>query len=276
MAQTISTDFIPDVTGRDLGTPAKRWDAYLRDVDISGNFTAANLVAVALNTAAQIVSTLPDGTAPLSVLSQTKVANLNVDLLDGKDWASPLAIGTGTPAAANFTTLGVSGQITSSLATGTAPINVASTTKCPNLNADLLDGADWTNPPAMGAGTAIPSIVATAATITTGIVTNDTITNLTLAGSVAQNGAGLKIKSITTGSVPASGGADVTLTWTTAFADTSYAVFTSVEDATTGLSTLSVTQVISKLAASVKVRVRNVDAGAAHTGTLWVLAIRFA
>lgn len=33
-----------------------------------------------------------------------------------------------------------SGQITSTLATGTAPISVASTTMCTNLNADLLDG----------------------------------------------------------------------------------------------------------------------------------------
>ena len=39
-------------------------------------------------------------------------------------------------------TLGVSGQITSTVATGTAPFVVASTTKVANLNADLLDGND--------------------------------------------------------------------------------------------------------------------------------------
>ena len=34
----------------------------------------------------------------------------------------------------------ISGQLTSTLATGTAPISVTSTTLCPHLNADLLDG----------------------------------------------------------------------------------------------------------------------------------------
>lgn len=36
------------------------------------------------------------------------------------------------------------GKIKSLVATGTAPIDVDSTTKCPNLNADLLDGLDST------------------------------------------------------------------------------------------------------------------------------------
>jgi hypothetical protein len=38
-----------------------------------------------------------------------------------------------------------SGQITSTLTTGTAPINVNSNTVCPNLNADLLDGLHSSN-----------------------------------------------------------------------------------------------------------------------------------
>ena len=37
-------------------------------------------------------------------------------------------------------TVGITGQITSSIAAGTAPLNVTSTTMCPNLNADMLDG----------------------------------------------------------------------------------------------------------------------------------------
>lgn len=40
--------------------------------------------------------------------------------------------------------MGITGQITSTLSTGTAPINVTSTTMCPNLNADKLDGYDAT------------------------------------------------------------------------------------------------------------------------------------
>ena len=45
------------------------------------------------------------GTAPLVIASTTKVSNLNVDLLDGGDWASPAAIGTTAPAAITGTTV---------------------------------------------------------------------------------------------------------------------------------------------------------------------------
>jgi hypothetical protein len=38
----------------------------------------------------------------------------------------------------------VTGQITSDLTTGTAPLDVSSTTRCDNLNADMLDGAHGT------------------------------------------------------------------------------------------------------------------------------------
>lgn len=48
--------------------------------------------------------------------------------------ASPPAIGGTAPAAANFTTIGATGQITSTLATGTAPFVVASTTPVANLS----------------------------------------------------------------------------------------------------------------------------------------------
>jgi hypothetical protein len=50
-------------------------------------------------------SVVATGTAPLIVASTTKVTNLNADLLDGADWASPIAIGTGTPANGTFADL---------------------------------------------------------------------------------------------------------------------------------------------------------------------------
>jgi hypothetical protein len=49
-----------------------------------------------------------------------------------------------------FSTISVTGQITSTLATGTPPFVIASTTKVNNLNADLLDGTDWTAPGTIG------------------------------------------------------------------------------------------------------------------------------
>lgn len=58
-----------------------------------------------VSTTKQLISTLAIGTAPLVVTSTTKVTNLNADLLDDSDWASPSAIGTGTPANGTFVDL---------------------------------------------------------------------------------------------------------------------------------------------------------------------------
>ena len=120
-------------------------------------------------------STLATGSAPFVVASTTKVANLNVDLLDGADWSSPAAIGFTTPAGGAFTTLtasstvggagftglfasppalgstarstgafttlAASGVFTSTVATGTAPFTVSSTTQVANLNAATAGNA---------------------------------------------------------------------------------------------------------------------------------------
>lgn len=101
----------------------------------------------------QLTSTIATGTAPMVITSTTKVVNLNADLLDGNDWATPAGIGTTTPNSGAFTSLSYSGQLTSTVATGTAPLVVSSTTKVNNLNVDLLDGADWASPAAIGTTT---------------------------------------------------------------------------------------------------------------------------
>lgn len=118
-----------------------------------GATSASTGAFTTLSANGQITSTLATGTAPLVVASVTKVSNLNADLLDGADWAAPGTIGGTTPASANFTTISASGQVTSTLATGTAPFVVASTTKVANLNADQVDGGDWAVPGALGSTT---------------------------------------------------------------------------------------------------------------------------
>lgn len=76
--------------------------------------------------------------------------------------ATPPAIGGTTPAAVAATTLSATGQITSTLATGTAPLSITSTTQVPNLyvaraaladNASQLLGATWAAPAAIGGTT---------------------------------------------------------------------------------------------------------------------------
>jgi hypothetical protein len=93
------------------------------------------------------------GTAPMTVASTTVVANLNANLLNGATFASPGSIGNGTPGSGTFTTLSASGQITSTVSTGTAPFVVASTTNVANLNASSLSGATFASPGTIGGGT---------------------------------------------------------------------------------------------------------------------------
>lgn len=57
-------------------------------------------------------------------------------------------------ALSGLTTIGLSGQLTSTLATGTAPFVVASTTNVVNLNASSLGGATFAAPGVIGGGTA--------------------------------------------------------------------------------------------------------------------------
>ena len=65
--------------------------------------------------------------------------------------------------AASFTSVSSSGQITSTVATGTAPLVIASTTQVANLNASYLQGATWAAPGAIG-GTTPAAISATTGT----------------------------------------------------------------------------------------------------------------
>jgi uncharacterized cupin superfamily protein len=72
-------------------------------------------------TAPTFTSTTSTGTAPFTVASTTNVPNLNASSLNGATFASPGAIGGSTAAAANFTTIGATGNVTLSglLTTGT-------------------------------------------------------------------------------------------------------------------------------------------------------------
>jgi hypothetical protein len=90
--------------------------------------------------AEKFISTLPTGTAPLQVSSTTLVTNLNSDLLDGyhastDDYVNTVAV---RDSSANLK----AGVFISTVTTGTAPLQISSTTKVTNLNADLLDGYD--------------------------------------------------------------------------------------------------------------------------------------
>jgi hypothetical protein len=96
-------------------------------------------------TPAQIQSTLATGTAPLQVASTTVVANLNADLLDGLEATAFLQPDGSVPLTADWDAGAFeirAETFESDVATGTAPLVIASTTLVSNLNADLLDGIE--------------------------------------------------------------------------------------------------------------------------------------
>lgn len=139
-----------------------------------------------------VQSTVTTGTAPFIVASTTVVANLNAALLNGTTWTAPGAIGGGTPSTAAFTTVSASGVITSTLATGTAPFTVASTTLVTNLNAQFLSGKTHADPGPIGSGTA----------------STGAFTTLTASGATTFT-AGTASTSTTTGTVVVTGGAGI-------------------------------------------------------------------
>jgi hypothetical protein len=109
------SDFVLVASG-DVDGPASATDnAIVRFDGATGKIVQNSAVTVAdttgtITTPGQFISTISTGTAPMQVSSTTVVTNLNADLLDGKDWAAPAAIGTATPAAGTFTQLDLVAQ----------------------------------------------------------------------------------------------------------------------------------------------------------------------
>lgn len=110
-----------------------------------------------------------------------------------------------------------SNQTISSVATGTAPFSIASTTKVTNLNVDLLKGSDWASPAAIGSTT--PAAVSStnlsysgtltggtgAINIGSGQITKDASGNMGFSGNVAITSTGyVKLSTGTSGQRPAS------------------------------------------------------------------------
>ena len=82
-----------------------------------------------------------DDTSPRAHLGTVSSQNADqVEITGGA--VDGTTIGQTTAAAAKFTTVDASGQITSTVATGAAPLVIASTTKVPNLHVERATSAD--------------------------------------------------------------------------------------------------------------------------------------
>lgn len=108
---------------------------------VSGNLAVSGNLGVSGTTtiSGQIVSPIPVGTSPFNVTSTTLNTNLNADYLDGQH-ASGFALATGFVSLSIATSQTIIGQLKSTLATGTSPFDVLSSTVNSNLNADMVDG----------------------------------------------------------------------------------------------------------------------------------------
>lgn len=196
--------------------------------------------------------------------------SLNAATLQTFTWQVPGTIGSTTPNTGKFTTLNTSGQYTNTLAIGTAPMVITSTTRVANLNVATCGNADTvtTNANLTGPITSVGNATTIAASPT---ITTPTLTSPTINTSVLQ-GSGMKHQRVTTGSIAGGANALVTLTWTSAFADANYTAVAEVLDATAAVASLQVIHIEAIAAASVKVRINNTAAGAL-TGTLQVIAM---
>lgn len=100
----------------------------------------------------QITSTLADGTAPMVVTSTTKVANLNVDKLDGADWAAPAALGSTTPAAATVTTITAKKGVGTPVALTSTSASIAVDMSDSNFTHTFTENTTLANPTNLTAG----------------------------------------------------------------------------------------------------------------------------
>jgi len=112
----------------DSGTPAE---------------TGLSLSATGNLTGKQLISTVATGTAPLVVSSSTQVTNLNASQLGGLASNAFAKVGSANTFTGNQSVTGnvsATKQLISTVATGTAPLNVNSTTQVANLNASYIGG----------------------------------------------------------------------------------------------------------------------------------------
>lgn len=125
-----------------------------------------------LTVSAQLTSQIATGTAPLVVASTTNVANLNASSLSGATFASPGAIGSGTPSTGVFTTL-------------TANTSFSAATLSPTSASCPVDGIDLAATHTLG--------FCNNSTLTAALDANGRLLMGGLQGTTAQTGTGANV-----------------------------------------------------------------------------------
>ena len=112
------------------------WNFATNVLTVNGNINTGNLISSGTVTGTTLVSNIANGTAPLTVTSTTKVANLNVDLLDGFNTSNVATANTIVvrDANGNITANYFSGVFTGTLSNGTSNVSI------PTVNGNVLIG----------------------------------------------------------------------------------------------------------------------------------------
>jgi hypothetical protein len=137
---TLNTNLNADLLD---GNHASAFEAALT----KGNLTASG--AISLDQTRQVIG----GAAAISHSAAAGYVHLPTGGSSNQILKNSGASGTGSwgvvtennGALGSITTISMSGQLTNTLATGTAPLAVTSTTVCANLNADLWDDKHWSD-----------------------------------------------------------------------------------------------------------------------------------
>jgi hypothetical protein len=124
------------------------------------------------------VQNVNNSTTAFQVLTSGGATLLSVDTLNSQVTLGGVSAASG--ALSGIATINMSGQLTSTVSTGTAPFVVSSTTQVSNLNVSQLQGATWASPAAIG------STTAAAGTFTS--LTVNTANGLTLGIASSANG----------------------------------------------------------------------------------------
>jgi len=129
--------------GNNTSSPSGKFNLLFASGSGTPAETGLSLSATGNLTGKQLVSTVATGTAPLVVSSTTQVTNLNASQLGGLASSAFAQVGGANNFNGNQSVTGnvsATKQLISTVATGTAPLSVNSTTQVPNLNASYLGG----------------------------------------------------------------------------------------------------------------------------------------
>lgn len=176
---------------------------------------------------------------------------------------------------------------------GVAAITTLSSQLIANLNADLLDGSDWSAPPVIGdvvpndanfnalsanvLDLAAPDGTQPIITLSKTVVPNLTVTrvqDVEHLGVIKNDTAGFKSKRVSTGSVGIGARASIAVNWTTVFPSANYTVSAEIFDALNpGTAGLVIERIIAQTADHVTLGIIN-NGAEARTGTIHCLAFR--